>query len=1108
MVLYKAPAGHACAFRLPDTWSAYAQAASWPDVRKTSHVEMWIAQYTLVVAVLLVATDVLVQASTEYCVTPSEESLCTCNVTCHTLDAYLSSPGDYFKSGVTFRFLPGVHQVHNTFSGSNIQGLSFVKDDSHSNVTLILLDPSSWFNLQNSSGVSFSGLEIHMNVGFNTSGFMFNLTGVDDVIFSGLYLFYNSHNGTGGGMNIDDGHNISMCHITYKTYRAHFFYVSDTDGLVLEHSSIKGSDVVLGGQSIVINFCYFESCQIVGLFASDSTFTVNNSLFQDTVINEISVGTTTITLENSVFEGSVTAGPGLRATVLLDGINYGVLKNITFQNNTPPSFGSGTVATVFLYKVQHLQLIDCLFVGNTATALYVESSHIHVHGKLNFTGNTAYEGAAMYFGGGGYISVDSDTEISFTRNYANHTGGAIKVDKHYVTYFGNTYCFLIQVGNNSKFVFDGNKAQDGGDAIYGGQMDHENGADCGDILMPISHFINYSPNNLSLISSDPSRVCFCQDNRPHCLEYIYTKNVSVYPGQAFNISAYVVGQYFGTAKGTVYAQFVNGSTTAHLNNLEYSQGVGQYFCDSTHNVLNYTVLTDHSGGSEMLVLTAQNVPVSEFVQPLYLNITLLECPPCFQFSSEDSRCVCIVQLQQLSPIYSVTCDIQTQTVQRSSSLWLNASNSSFLYSEYCLLSHCNAAKIRVNFTSPDIQCIHSHSGILCGGCLKGCSLAIGSSRCLPNCSDKFLSLLLVFAAAGVLLVAAVKYLNLTVTQGTINGLVFYANVVQTNQGAFLASDQTGVRVFAVFIAWLNLDFGIETCFINGLDMYTKTWLQFVFPLYLWTLAGGIILVCRFSVRATRFFGNNAVQVLATLFLLSYNKLLQAITVAFSSADIVHVDQESSEAVWAFDGNLQFLKYPHALLFAFSTAVFVLLWIPFTLIILFGQWIQRYNHLRGLRWVGRMRPLLEAYYGPLKDGHHYWIGVLLLARVVVILPAADPFASTSIKMLYIVVLMLLLLFFLSSVGRVYKKYYNSLLENSFLVNLAGFAALTACLEYVGAEQALAVYIMIGLSFAAFMVIMAIQLYLLLCKLLRKENDQTLVDGYANLDLQISIEDRRD
>ena len=39
--------------------------------------------------------------------------------------------------------------------------------------------------------------------------------------------------------------------------------------------------------------------------------------------------------------------------------------------------------------------------------------------------------------------------------------------------------------------------------------------------------------------------------------------------------------------------------------------------------------------------------------------------------------------------------------------------------------------------------------------------------------------------------------------------------------------------FSIFIAWLNLDFGIETCFYDGMDAYSKTWLQFVFPLYIW-----------------------------------------------------------------------------------------------------------------------------------------------------------------------------------------------------------------------------------------------------------------------------------
>ena len=418
--------------------------------------------------------------------------------------------------------------------------------------------------------------------------------------------------------------------------------------------------------------------------------------------------------------------------------------------------------------------------------------------------------------------------------------------------------------------------------------------------------------------------------------------------------------------------------------------------------------------------------------------------------------------EHLPSKYGIECDINTLQIQRRNGLWVHPSDGMLSYSEYCSPSYCKASRIKIKVENGHIdrQCKDNRTGILCGRCQNGTSLAIGSSRCLPHCPNNHLSLLLMFAAAGVLLVLLIKYLNLTVTQGALNGLTFYANIVQTSNSVFLASDHTGVRVFAVFIAWLNLDFGIETCFFRGLDMYTKTWLQFVFPLYIWTLAGGIILACRFSVRATRFFGNNTVQVLATLFLLSYNKLLRTITVVFSTANIVHVNashnNESSEAVWAYDGTIPYHSPRHTVLLAVSAAVFVFLWLPFTFFVLFGQWLQRYNHYGLLRWVGRMKPLLEAYYGPLKDRHRYWVGVLLLARVVVIIPAADPFSTPSVTILTVAILSGALLFFTSSVGGMYKKNYLNILGHSFLVNLIIFAAL---LCYSKTEEEITAYIIL-------------------------------------------------
>ena len=54
-----------------------------------------------------------------------------------------------------------------------------------------------------------------------------------------------------------------------------------------------------------------------------------------------------------------------------------------------------------------------------------------------------------------------------------------------------------------------------------------------------------------------------------------------------------------------------------------------------------------------------------------------------------------------------------------------------------------------------------------------------------NCSNWYLFLLPVFALAGIVLVAVLMFLNLSVSVGTINGLLFYANImVKLNEAFF------------------------------------------------------------------------------------------------------------------------------------------------------------------------------------------------------------------------------------------------------------------------------------------------------------------------------------
>ena len=99
--------------------------------------------------------------------------------------------------------------------------------------------------------------------------------------------------------------------------------------------------------------------------------------------------------------------------------------------------------------------------------------------------------------------------------------------------------------------------------------------------------------------------------------------------------------------------------------------------------------------------------------------------------------------------------------------------------------------------------------ILCGACCLGLSLPFGSSRCLP-CSDTYLSLLLPFTIMGLVLV-----FFLLALVGTLSGLVLYANIVRASQSTFFPPGST--NLLTIFIAWLNLDLGIQTCFYNGMD---------------------------------------------------------------------------------------------------------------------------------------------------------------------------------------------------------------------------------------------------------------------------------------------------
>ena len=190
-------------------------------------------------------------------------------------------------------------------------------------------------------------------------------------------------------------------------------------------------------------------------------------------------------------------------------------------------------------------------------------------------------------------------------------------------------------------------------------------------------------------------------------------------------------------------------------------------------------------------------------------------------------------------------------------------------------------------------------------------------------------------------------------------------------------------------------------------------------------------------------GSNPVAVLATLILLSYAKLLRTVITAVYFIDL-NYQYHYNRRAWLYDANVEYLVGKHILLFLVAVLVFFFLFLPYTLLLLFGQWLQAMSHLKLFPWVNsaRMKPFIDAYHAPYKPKHRYWPRLLLVLRLILLLVfALNPQQDPNINLLAILVGAGILQLWAWVSGGVYKNWCLDALEGSFVLNLILLAAAT-------------------------------------------------------------------
>ena len=533
--------------------------------------------------------------------------------------------------------------------------------------------------------------------------------------------------------------------------------------------------------------------------------------------------------------------------------------------------------------------------------------------------------------------------------------------------------------------------------------------------------IQYNGNNVNP-SGYPYNLCLCQESINCLVDGLFDDGI--YPGQILNFSFILVdtiSKHFKTSLSVAPIQDVKTAPCI----VEHSQ-IHQLVTTECSPVI-YTLSVSNENNRECSIQLQYEV---EFPVLSVYYVRILPCPPGFIFF--EQKCQCHPALQYVTP--HPTCCINEQSVYRPENSWLSFSveSNEILYTEICPFQNCLQKHSFIQLLHPDTQCDHSRTGVLCGECLNGLSSVFGSSKC-KKCSNVWLASILMFSVAGLLLVFLLFLSKTTIKDGSINGFVLYVNIVSINSYNIFASDSNITRSFAYVITSLaNLDLGFDLCFYDGMTEYSKTWLQLAFPLYLLCLTQLIIQISRHIQKLTKLTGKNTISVLATLLLLSYNKiLLVSFRGLFFYTQVTSLQSRKKETFWSIDISVPLFGVKFFFLFIVCLILLVAIIIPLNLTLLLPKMSYR------IKYVHYFKPLLDVYHGAFKDNHRYWFGLELVLRVMIFGVTA---LENKISLLVNVLILAGVVAYLCYV-QPFNSLKNSLLEWSFLMNAIVLLMLT-------------------------------------------------------------------
>ena len=634
---------------------------------------------------------------------------------------------------------------------------------------------------------------------------------------------------------------------------------------------------------------------------------------------------------------------GVAQPVVFESCSF--VSNRAVYNVRRDQFELQAVGTVYVNSIPIHLRETVEFSANTGSALVLSASYVNVTDGSNvtFTDNRGLRGGALSLLASSWMSIGQNTKVTFVKNHADEVGGAINAEltnEHNVVSEWN--CFIQYSdtaippdGWHTRIEFQDNNSHRGHSiyattirsCVWGKSYTHINEND-------IRHVFHWNCFSFTGTSNLANSNEIATDTTYYSIPPSGTK-VTISPGEKYRLQFNQSDDEGHDAEAIFYVQSNDTAVSSvDRRSIYIHSDIMQVYGkpDTTANI----------------TLTSLGSMPSSVV----LNVTFDYCPPGFiaddnQTPNNSVSCKCANDHPNGIPGI-VACDDDLYQAYITRFYWAGYYDNNVFVTSLCPKGYCSyngstGYKILLpkNRSELDFCSDQNRKGIICGECISGYTISSKSTciKCDHGTAIGILFFILYECLPMLLFIFFIIIINLPVTSGYLNSLIFYFQIVgKLNLYALQSVHDYHNKATAVFIKIHQNIYGIWdleffqtikpiTCYIQGMkNVFELNLLKFaalpfpiglIFALYLYmNYCNCSRLKCDgFADKWKKWFGGKRktflIHGLAAFIVVSYTRVALLSMNFLISTPLYHDHKHIFENRAYFVGTIKYFSTDHA-----------------------------------------------------------------------------------------------------------------------------------------------------------------------------------------------------